>query len=93
MEKILLIGAGGHAKTIVDTIERLGTYEIVGFADENNIDSEVYRGYKVLGSDRDCDDLFSRGIKYAFLQSAIWVKQISAGDCMKSIIGQVLFFR
>ena len=67
MEKILLIGAGGHAKTIVDTIERMGTYEIAGFADENNIDSEVYRGYKVLGSDRDCDDLFSRGIKYAFL--------------------------
>lgn len=31
MEKIILIGAGGHAKSVVDSIEQAAEYEIVGF--------------------------------------------------------------
>jgi len=33
MEKIIIIGASGHAKVIVDIIERNKRYTIVGFID------------------------------------------------------------
>jgi len=36
MKKMVLIGAGGHAKSIVDTIEALQQFEIVGFIERKN---------------------------------------------------------
>jgi sugar O-acyltransferase (sialic acid O-acetyltransferase NeuD family) len=35
MEKILIIGAGGHAKVVMDMVERRGLYEIAGVLDES----------------------------------------------------------
>lgn len=64
MKKILLIGAGGHAKSVVDVIESEKKYKIVGFIDK------VKRGkilnYRILGGD---DELprFYKKVKYAFI--------------------------
>lgn len=33
MENIVIIGSGGHAKSIIDVVERQGTYRIVGLID------------------------------------------------------------
>lgn len=63
MEKIVLVGAGGHAKTIVDTIERGGCYEIVGFLDGGENGREVYRGYKVIGHDEDARAIYDTGVR------------------------------
>lgn len=35
MKKIAIIGAGGHAKVIIDIISEIGNYVIVGFFDDN----------------------------------------------------------
>lgn len=67
MEKIVLIGAGGHAKTVVDTLERLGNYEIVGFVDKVASEKPVYKDYKVIGSDEYLQRLYDSGIKNAFI--------------------------
>lgn len=67
MEKIVIIGAGGHAKTIVDTLERLGCYDIVGFVDKNVSEKPMYKGYKVIGTDDDLQLLYESGIKNAFI--------------------------
>lgn len=67
MEKIVLIGAGGHAKTIVDTIERLDQYEIAGFIDRLNSCEEIYKGYRVIGHDEDMEKIFDSGIHSAFI--------------------------
>ena len=49
MKKILIFGAGGHAKVIVDIIEKQKEYNIVGFIDEYiDINTNIL-GYKVLG--------------------------------------------
>lgn len=64
-EKILLVGSGGHAKTVVDTLERLGNYEIVGFVGPGEIDREVYRGYRLLGHDEDLPSLYTQGVRAA----------------------------
>jgi len=45
----VIFGAGGHAKVIVDIIERQGIYTISGFLDDyKEPKSEIY-GYEVLG--------------------------------------------
>lgn len=65
MEKIIIIGCGGHAKSLVDIIEREGIYTISGFV-EKYVNSEFeYRGYKILGSDDELESIFQNGIKYA----------------------------
>lgn len=65
MEKIILIGAGGHAKTIIDTLEQQGRYEIAGFVDRERTELEIYHSYKVIGCDSDLKTLYQKGIHTA----------------------------
>lgn len=64
MEKIVLLGSGGHAKSIADVIISDGKYEIAGFIDNENKDFE-YLGYKIIGSDADLPFIYDSGIHYA----------------------------
>lgn len=65
MEDIILVGFGGHAKSVVDTIEKESNYRIVGFTDPL-LDRE-YKGYRCLGNDEVLEEYFSKGIRYAFV--------------------------
>lgn len=67
MEKIVLVGSGGHAKSVVDAIEALGIYEIVGFTDKLEHEKFIYRGYEVLGTDDCLEELFQKGVHRAFV--------------------------
>lgn len=67
MEKIVLVGAGGHAKTIVETIEKAKSFEIAGFVGPGEIGEIVYRGYKRIGNDEDLEELYNHGIHNAVL--------------------------
>ncbi|MFR5527732.1 MAG: hypothetical protein ACLTJG_22885, partial [[Clostridium] innocuum] len=59
MEKIIIIGAGGHAKTVVDTIERGHCFEIAGFLAEGRVGERVYKNYTILGADNIAKTIFS----------------------------------
>lgn len=63
MENILLVGYGGHAKSIADCIERKGDYKIVGYTDVVKQKST----YKYLGSDEKLQEYFNQGIKNAVI--------------------------
>lgn len=52
MSKLVIFGAGGHAKVIADIALKNG-YEIAGFLDDNDSVKEVL-GYPVLGKIADC---------------------------------------
>lgn len=65
MQKIVLIGSGGHAKSVVDTLERIDDMEIAGFIDYK--EDVLYRGYKILGSDKELSYVYENGIKNAFI--------------------------
>lgn len=48
-KKVIIIGAGGHAKVIADIIEKSGD-EVVGFLDDNKENgATVIKNYKVIG--------------------------------------------
>ena len=53
MEKILLIGGGGHCRSVIDVIELEKKYEIAGIVDKKELLNEEILGYKVIASDED----------------------------------------
>lgn len=67
MEDIILLGIGGHAHSVVDSIEQAGRYNIVGFLDRKELLGTCYRDYRVLGTDLDMCTYYDRGVKNAFI--------------------------
>lgn len=63
-EKILLIGGGGHCKSVIDVIEQENKYEIAGIVDKKELMGQEVLGYKVIGCDDDLEKL-SQTYKYA----------------------------
>lgn len=67
MEKIILVGGGGHAKSVIDTIIRNNEYEIVGILDTKEKISETILGIEIIGTDKLAKKLFDEGITNAFI--------------------------
>lgn len=63
MDNIILLGYGGHAKSVADCIERQGKYKIVGYTDTKPSQSR----YSYLGTDEVLADYRTKGIRYAFV--------------------------
>ena len=61
MEDIILVGFGGHAKSVADCIERQKLYRIIGYTDIEKHDST----YKYLGKDDILKNYLKEGIKNA----------------------------
>ena len=59
MKRIFLIGAGGHAKSCIDVIERQGEYRIEGLIDKRDRIGETLLGYPILADDDNIDSLIS----------------------------------
>ena len=57
MDKILLIGAGGHALSCMDVIETVGQFEIAGLIEKDREIKGDNLGYAVIGTDNDLQDL------------------------------------
>ena len=67
MQDILLIGFGGHCKSIKDSIENGNIYKIYGIIDIKEKLGQVYKGYKVIGTDDDLTKFYNKGIKNVFI--------------------------
>lgn len=57
MEKIVVVGSSGHAKVIIDVIEKEQKYEIAGLIDSFEKVLKEILGYKVLGKEDDLPHL------------------------------------
>ena len=65
-EDILLIGGGGHCKSVIDVIEQEGRFNIVGIIDRAERIGESVLGYKIIGSESDLESLSSK-LSYAMI--------------------------
>lgn len=63
MKRIVLIGYGGHASSVADSIVQQGEYEIIGYTDKNP--PKETADYAYLGTDRILQKLFDEGIDCA----------------------------
>jgi len=57
MQDILLIGAGGHCRSVIDVIEQEAKYKIVGIIDKKELIGKDISGYKIIGCDNDLQEL------------------------------------
>lgn len=53
MEPIILLGGGGHCRSVIDVIETLGRYKIFGIIDLPENIGQSCLGHKVIGSEND----------------------------------------
>ena len=67
MEDIILLGLGGHAHSVVDSIEQAGIYNIIGFLDTEEMQGKRFKDYHVLDTDDTLHLYFDRGIRIAFV--------------------------
>jgi len=57
MDEIILIGAGGHARSCIDVIEYIGLYKIAGLLEKDDAEVKENLGYPIIGTDDDLQDL------------------------------------
>lgn len=66
MKDILLVGGGGHCKSVIDVIELEGKYKIAGIIDKKELIAQEVLGYIIIGCDDDLEKLFDK-YKYAIV--------------------------
>lgn len=65
MKKIVLVGGGGHCKSVIDSIRSKNEFEIVGITDP--VDKGEILNVKILGTDYILQDMHNQGVEYAFI--------------------------
>lgn len=65
--KLLLIGAGGHCKVILDLLSKSKEYEVVGIIDLKKRLGDNIFGVKVIGTNSDFPKFFKKGIRHCFI--------------------------
>ena len=66
MKDILLIGGGGHCKSVIDIIEQEDKYSIAGIIDKKELIGTKVLDYTIIGCDDDLEQLFLQ-YKYAIV--------------------------
>jgi sugar O-acyltransferase (sialic acid O-acetyltransferase NeuD family) len=57
MKKIILIGGGGHCKSVIDVIEQEAKFDIAGIVDKPELLGTTIFGYPVIGNDSNLESL------------------------------------
>ena len=67
-EKLIVFGAGGHAKVVIDIIEQQGQYEIAGLLDDDprHMGTRFF-GYPALGTRAELPGLLSQQLCHAIV--------------------------
>lgn len=67
MKKLLVIGAGGHARSVIDSALDNEEYDEIGVVSSNKFKWDTYREVSWVGTDKDAKHLFDEGFHYAVL--------------------------
>jgi len=67
MEKIVLVGAGGHCKVIIDIIKSAYKYDIIGVTDKAYGNEKFVLDIPIIGDDSILKELYNSGVKNAFV--------------------------
>jgi UDP-perosamine 4-acetyltransferase len=80
--KVIVLGAGGHAKVCIETLEEVGFFDIIGCTSEAESLQEVL-GYPVLGRDSLLPQLYLSGVEYAMVAIGDNARRRQAGMLAK----------
>jgi len=75
MPSVIGIGAGGHAKVIIDILRLNGEFDLIGLidSDSSRLGDQVL-GVSVLGGDDRLESLYQDGVRHAFIGVASLAK-------------------
>ena len=65
-ERVVILGGGGHAKVVIDILDDAGEVDLMGFTSRDG-QSEPLCGYPCIGTDAILEELFTRGVRSAFV--------------------------
>lgn len=67
-EKLIVLGAGGHARAVAGVLEKLGNWDVLGFLDrvEGNL-GECIGAWKIIGCESCLPRFIEQGVKHAFV--------------------------
>jgi UDP-perosamine 4-acetyltransferase len=65
-DKVIIIGASGHAKVIIDILKNNNEYELVGCIDSAPSSKKIL-DLPILGTDEDLPKLLTQGITHTFI--------------------------
>ncbi len=84
-KKVIIWGAGGHAKVVADIL-RLSGLEVVGFLDEVNSGrrGQPFFGSVVLGGAEQLDSLLHGGVRCAFVGFGNNRRRLEVGNLLES---------
>jgi sugar O-acyltransferase (sialic acid O-acetyltransferase NeuD family) len=85
MEDLILVGGGGHCKSVIDVVKSTKQYRIVGILDRHELIGEQILGYDIIGSDDDIPTL-SKTVK----NFVITVGQIKCSSIRRKIYKRLL---
>jgi UDP-perosamine 4-acetyltransferase len=66
MSRLVLVGAGGHAKVVLEVFRAIGGFDIVGLVDPKP-PSPTVLGVPILGDDAALGTLRAQGVEFAFV--------------------------
>lgn len=68
MNEVIGLGAGGHAKVVIETLRLVGAFKLVGLTDpQKDLWNTEVLGVRVLGDDELLPELYGQGIHHAFI--------------------------
>jgi len=85
MDKIILIGGGGHCYACIDVIEQERKYQIAGIVERDAIIDAYAFGYPIIGSD---EDLI--GLKNVAPYALVTVGQITNSTLRKDLFNKLI---
>ena len=65
--KLLMIGAGGHCRSVLSSLLSTNRYSEIGIIDKERNNKHLTMGIPVIGCDKDLPDLFAQGYRDAFV--------------------------
>ena len=84
MTDVVVVGFGGHALSVVDSVNRMGIYNIVGYTDRKPVQYDVQIPY--LGTDDVLQQLYKDAcVKYAILG----IGYMGKGTARKDLYGKL----
>lgn len=100
-KNLLIYGAGGHGKSLLELIRVLGTFNVVGFIDDGVAKGEMVLGVPVLGDKYSLNNIFAKGIRMAVnavggigqlrIRENVFRRLIDAGFKIPSVIHPTAF--
>ena len=86
-KKIILFGAGGHAKSCIDVIEQGGYFKIMGLVGLQSELGQHYLGHSVIADDTDTESLSTK-----YTNALVSVGQMSSADVRERIFRHACLF-